>query len=76
MTLEELEMRIRALPGVASDPYTVPDLIKLAQEFAASDQPMITTLSTGEQDRESALSRLAVGLDLPPELYLNARCLL
>jgi hypothetical protein len=34
MTLEDLEMKIRALPGVASDPHTVPALIALALEYA------------------------------------------
>lgn len=33
MTLEDLEMKIRALPGVASDPHTVPALIALVLEY-------------------------------------------
>lgn len=69
MTLEELELKIRALPGVASDPHTVPALLALVLEYEDAARP-------AEPDRESARARLAVGLDLPPELYLNARGLL
>lgn len=61
MTLEELELKIRALPGVASDPHTVPALIALALEYADGVRP-------AEPNRESALERLNLGLALPREI--------
>lgn len=39
MTLEELELKVRALPGVASDPHTVPALIALVLEYEDGARP-------------------------------------
>jgi hypothetical protein len=42
MTLEDLEMKIRALPGVASDPHTVPALVALVLEYVDAARPAKT----------------------------------